>query len=325
MPYIYIMIVEFFENLRSRPISLKLRKKISAWPGYQHVPLDLRRSYLLKLRILLSLVSETLRMDRETKRRIHQTRKLKGSVSGDVLIIGNGPSSLGLTKAQLHRFRQNGGKIAVMNSFYRTNLATAIEPDYYFVGDPEYWNPTNPANKDFRSDFRAYVEGLENGCFIVQPANQSLIVEDHPRVLFLDFRSVAGLRRIARPDKPWGLPSSIAMIAIATMRFFGHKTIFFSGLDSNMHNYFFINHRNEILFDTNEYYSYSSKQKNSRRQELNAPGVHPMYNEPIRHMADLLYAQAIFFRDLYWLCKKDCVNVGNDETNDAAPRACLIP
>lgn len=263
-------------------------------------------------------------MGKPVRERISVTRRLRGTKSGEVLLIGNGPSAGGLTVSQVERFRRQGGKIAVMNSFYRSTLSKVVSPDYYFVVDPEFWKPSHEAHANFKEEFAQYVENFAAECTIVQPAGQIPILPTKHEYVFLDGRSVAGLIRIARPDKPWGLPASVAMLAIATLRFLGHSRIYFTGLDSNMHNHFFIDHKNEILFDTNEYYSYSKNQRDDNRQDAGSQGVQPVINDPIRHMADLLYAQGIFLRDLYWLCSNDCVNVGNDQTNDAAPRACLL-
>lgn len=311
--------------LHGSEFGLFIRRRITNWPGYQQVPQSrFTHALTAKLRVILSLVSETLRMDRLAKEKIRATRKLRGSESTEVLLIGNGPSSLSLNAEQIRRFRGTGGKIAVMNSFFRSSLAELLEPDYYFVGDPELWAPAHQENMSFRSDFQLYIENLSSPCLIMQPANQPPIVPNYGRYIYGDPRSVAGVLRMARPDRPWGLPASIAMVAIATLRYLGHQRIYFTGLDSNMHNFFFIDHKNEILFDTNGYHSYSVSERGSDRQEPNAPGVQRIINDPVRHMADLLYAQGIFLRDLYWLCDGICINVGNDETNDAAPRACLL-
>jgi hypothetical protein len=278
----------------------------------------------MKVRVLLSFFSVSVRLEKSFRERLSETRKLRGTKSGEVLLIGNGPSAKGLTLAQAERFKRQGGKIAVMNNYYRSELSTLISPDYYFVVDPEFWKPSHEENANFKEEFGQYIRKFAAGCTIIQGAGQTPILAAEDKYIYLDGRSVAGLVRIARPDKPWGLPASVTMLAISTLRYLGHTRIYFTGLDSNMHNHFFINHKNEILFDTNEYYSYSRNQRNDDRQDPGSPGVQPVINDPIRHMADLLYAQGIFLRDLYWLCSNDCVNVGNDQTNDAAPRACLL-
>ena len=52
----------------------------------------------------------------------------------------------------------------------------------------------------------------------------------------------------------------------------------------------------------------------------------PKYMEdwPIRKLSDVHYAQAVFLEDLKMLCGDKCINVGLDQTNDSAWRACLI-
>lgn len=319
------MLRRFLDNCYTSTLGLRIRSLLSSMHGYQQVPQNLFLDFFtLRIRVVLSLFSETVRMTSDTKGRISRTRSFKSSELGLVLLIGNGPSSLSLESSQLARFVDSGGKIAVMNSFFKTELANAIKPDYYFVADPELWQPSHKVNQEFRREFTTYVNEIDKTCWIVQPASQPQIVDNYPHYIYTDPRSIAGLKRIANPTKPWGLPPSVAMIAISSLKYFGHKKIFFTGLDSNMHNYYFVDNKNQLLFDTNGYHSYSYSARQKDRQEPNSPGTQPIINDPVRHMADLLFAQGIFLRDLYWLCEDICVNVGNDETNDAAPRACLI-
>ncbi len=319
------MISLIANRIRSSRVGLFIRSRITKWPGYQQVPQRrLTHKITMKMRVLLSFLSVSARLEKSFRERISVTRHLRGTKSGEVLLIGNGPSAGSLTLAQVERFRRQGGKIAVMNSYYRSALSTVVSPDYYFVVDPEFWKSSHEENANFKEEFAQYIENFAAECTIIQGAGQTPILSTEHKYIFLDGRSVAGLVRIARPDRPWGLPASVTMLAIATLRFLGHPRIYFTGLDSNMHNHFFINHSNEILFDTNGYYSYSKNQRDDNRQDAGSRGVQQVINDPIRHMADLLYANGIFLRDLYWLCSNDCVNVGNDQTNDAAPRACLL-
>lgn len=319
------MISAISKNIYSSRFGLSIRNRIARWPGYQQVPQDEFKDKLkMQVRTLLSLLSESLRMERFIKDRIKVTRNLRGSLQGQTLLIGNGPSAKSLTMEQIIRFRSFGGQIAVMNSFFRTPISKQVSPDFYFIADPELWSPVHEANISFREDFLKYISTFAPDCTIVQPAHQPLIISGHAKYLFTDGRSAAGLIKWTRPDKPWGLPPSVAMIAIATLKFLGFSRIYFTGLDSNMHNHFFIDYKNQIHFDTNTYYSYSDGSRSGDRQETGAAGVQPVITEPIRHMADLLYAQGIFLRDLYWLCNDSCINVGSDHTNDAAPRACLL-
>lgn len=319
------MISSMMRYIHSSRFGRSIRDRIAGWPGYQQVPQsEFKDKLKMKVRALLSLLSETLRMESFVRDRIRVTRHLRGSYKGETLLIGNGPSANSLTIEQINRFRSCGGKIAVMNSFFRMPLSKLILPDFYFIGDPEFWSPVHEANMSFGENFVNYISTFAPNCTIVQPAHQPPIISGHPKYLFADGRSVAGLIKWSRPDKPWGLPSSIAMVAIATLKFLGFSRIYFTGLDSNMHNHFFIDYKNQINFDTNTYYSYSDGTRSGDRQETGATGVQPVINDPIRHMADLLYAQGIFLNDLYSLCNDICINVGSDSTNDAAPRACLL-
>ncbi len=314
---------QLFRQIRESSAGLFIRRRIISWPGYQQVvePYSLDR-LKGKLRETLSLVSQTLIMDKETRRRIKITSNLQNSIRNDVLLIGNGPSAKFLTLSQVRNFQANGGSIAVMNNFFRSELSDSIVPDYYFLTDPEYWIPAHkhmPANI---SGLTSFIEEHLAFATVVQPAKYSPIVSSHSRYLYIDSRTTGGILRRARPDKPWGLPASVALQAIATLKFLGHTRVFFTGLDSNFVSFFMVDDLNRIYNPPEGMHFYKSENDSINIMEsLSAEPV----KESFRHIADLYYAHGIFMRDFYWLCKDNCINVGNDQTNDAAPRACLIP
>ena len=163
-------------------------------------------------------------MDRETKLRIQTTRRLRSSEKNDVLLIGSGPSAKHLTADQVEHFQNNGGSIAVMNGFFLTELSKKITVDYYFIADPCFWEERF---LEIKTEIESYVKNSRDQIIIVQPAHLKPIVENHGNYLFWDGRSRAGLVRSSRPDKPWGLPASVALYAIGTLKFLGHKRLFF--------------------------------------------------------------------------------------------------
>ncbi len=313
-----------FKIARNSKAGLQIRKLITEWPGYQQIPNPFSTdSVKAKLRESLSLISGTLVMDRATKRKILETRNLQNSKSNPVLLIGNGPSAKLLTIEQISHFKSIGGQIAVMNSFFRTDLARQIAPDYYFVVSPEFWYPKFKHSSKERDHIVEFIEKTAPNVTIVQPVIFDLIVPNHQNYIFIDGRSVQGLRRLARPDKPWGLPSSVALYAIATLKFVGHQIVYFTGLDSNFVNFFLTDDLNNVVNMAHGQHSYEIGQENY--DNLAPLNFEENLRLPFRHLADLNYAHGIFLRDMYFLCKTGCVNVGNDRTNDAAPRACLLP
>jgi hypothetical protein len=314
----------FFGKLRKSKAGVGIRQVIREWPGYQQIPnpysADSAKS---KLREMFSFISATLIMDKFTKQKIRNTRTLQNSKESPVLLIGSGPSAKFLTIEQILYFKSIGGQIAVMNSFFRTELAKQVVPDYYLIVDPDFWYPKFKNLSKDRENIVEFIEKAGPYVTIVQPAMLDPIVTNHQNYIFIDGRSVQGLRRLARPDKPWGLPPSVALYAIATLKFLGHKMVYFTGLDSNFINFFFANDLNIIVNMAHGQYSYEVDQENKDYLEPLKPEEE--LKLPFRHLADLNYAHGIFLRDMYYLCKSGCINVGNDRTNDAAPRACLLP
>ena len=239
------------------------------WPGYQEIPepksLDSTR---MRLRALLSLVSKSLTMTKDVRSKILDTRKLRNSRINDVLLIGNGPSAGGLTFANVARFQALGGSVAIMNSFYRSPLSRQVTPDYFFIGGPEFWKPIFKNNENLRKEVENYIRNFAPNVTIVQPASVPPLLPEHSKYIFLDPRSAQGLWRSARPDKPWGLPSSIAMVAIATLKFLGHRNILFTGLDSNLASFYYVGQLNNILnFEKGQHF-YSDSDSDSDLLEL---------------------------------------------------------
>lgn len=320
-----MVINRFVSHFRSNRLGRLLRGHISTWPGYQSMPGDeFFHNFKMRMRALASLISESLREQPESRRLRRSLRTYKDSETGQVLILGNGPSVRHLTLGQIQKFQESGGKIAVMNGFVESSLARSIRPDYYFVIDPDYWDENNSEGSHTKGLLTEYLKGPNSQCILVQPSNKPEISLTHENYLYIDGRSSQGLNKRALPDKPWGLPSSVAMTAISLMKYLGYSIIFFAGLDSDTYKSFFVDDLNRVMFSpTNNYfYSHVSPQAEKSRDVLS--DARGMGNWPIRHMPDVLNAAAIFMRDLHILAADRCVNVGNDTTNDSAPRACLL-
>jgi hypothetical protein len=210
-----------------------------------------------------------------------------------------------------------------MNGFLFSELSKKFLPDYYFVVDPAYWDSSNLEGVKLKNDLRAYLQSINPSCLFFQPANKNLLCPGHTNTLFIDGRVSAGLKRWSKPNRPWGLPSSVTMIAISTMKYIGFKTIYFAGLDSNSYLNFFVDDLNEVKYTSSNTYFFSQKVENVI-DFYDHPNVQSMGDWPIRHMADVFYAAAIFMRDLKELADNRCINVGHDRTNDACPRASLL-
>jgi hypothetical protein len=315
-----------FARLRDLGVFLPFRQQISKWPGYQQTH-DFTLNHHLKMigREFLGYLSETLRSSKDVKDRILRTKKLKNSLSGEVLFLGTGPSLANLTAEQLLYFRSSGGKIASLNGFMYTSIGKKIQPDFYFLGDPQIWDSDSEEDLAFRSDLQKYLLESKHEITLAIPANRTLWFQCQNKIIHWDHRNLAGLKQVGTPDKPWGLSSSVTLIGISFLKFLGYSKIFFAGLDSNMNISYFVNHLNQLVTDHSSHYEYSKASKKFMfNQEYLAPNVKDTLHTPIRNMADLYFAQAIFFRDMYWMFGDNCINVGNDLSNDAASRACLL-
>jgi hypothetical protein len=270
---------------------------------------------------MLSLISETLRESKESRLKRKGTKRLKNSKSGEVLLLGGGPSVLNLSIAQIERFQNSGGKVAVMNGFLFASLAREIRPDYYFILDPGYWD-SSELSKDFRKKLEEL--SIQFSFTLVHPSDKSSLLISNKSVIYVGGRIVSGLKRIANPYSFWGLPASTALVSIATLNFLGYKRIYFAGLDSDTYKKYFVNDLNEVLFSKDGNYFYQEPSLTQAESYDVANNILSMEGLPIRNMADVLYSCAVFMRDMAWLAQNNCVNVGNDLSNDSSPRACLI-
>ena len=318
------MFVLIFTKLRGSRLGILIRNIISEWPAYQTMPGVIHFQILkLKMRVMLSFISETLTMSQVIRRKLQSTKKLQGVFDGEILILGNGPSINNLDLEQIEAFQKFGGKVAVMNNFLLTKKKN-IEPDFIFMTYPGYWdlNRQESESRGLDANIRHLREFQK--CFLVQPAKYSNILEEESRTIFVDHRSIAGLCWVDSPVRPQASPSSVALTALSTAKYLGFQRIYFAGLDSDMYKRFFVDMLNEIYFDTSENYFYSTETKKmDDLSEKSGFGVISMEGLPVSSMSDALFAAAVFLRDFKRMNDGRFINVGGDFTNDAAPRACL--
>ena len=307
--------------IRNSSIGITLREELKNWPGYQQIN-DGRKFFRLKsqLRLTISFVSETFQMSRESRQKLKSTRLLKNSCKGKILVLGNGPSSKNISENQVRYFTSNGGKLLVMNGFINSDLSRTLKPDYYILVDPSFWDQDSFETQDFLFKFKAFAELKLQNCIIIQPAIRPKIMLEHDHYIYTDGRSLAGLCKFNQPHKPWCYPASVSLLAISTLKFLGYNEIYFAGLDADSYKNFFVNDLNTIMFDASQNYFYELSDDYSEKV---GSQIREMRDWPLRHMSDALFAAAIFFRDQREILK-NCINVGNDRTNDACSRASLI-
>ena len=303
---------------RETKLVVEIRSVIQTWPWYQHYPNESKILFYSKMyaRTLLSFFSDTIRFHSLISSRLQRTVALEKSESGDVLLIGNGPSAQSLTVEEINYFKSTGGKIAVMNNFWASELSEAFSPDYYFIADSDYWTE-DESNHRANIALKNYFQHRGQFTELIQPATKEPFAGFRHSYIYFDSRNLAGIRKYISPVKPWCLTESVTLKSIAMLNFLGFRSVYFTGLDSVISRSFFVDDMNVIRWNIDKHYFYDNE-KVSKNQHTHQP-VTPFF----RNFADILIADGIFRLDFYKVAK-NCINVGQDQTNDTSPRACLL-
>ncbi len=311
-------IVNYF---RESPVSILIRETISRWPSYQSVPTGKVVFVIkLKIRVLLSLLSQILRTSLSDWKIILSARKIKGVYqSSEILVIANGPTVLTLDTTRLVRFKSQGGFIAVMNGFVYSTISHQLIPDFYFLMDPTTWS--EESSPGFRKKLADYIEANPD-VTIVQPLNLPRIIPEHKKFLFVSPFCVSGLVKSTNPFTAWGLASSTALVSLGCVKFMGFRRIYFAGLDGDSYRGFKIDDFNQLYFgpDSHRFYQ-SEKLIDNTDSDLNAFFIP---RNLLTNMADVLHAEAILRRDFSLISGGHFINVSGGDANDLGPRACLI-
>lgn len=291
-----------------------LRSFVRNAPQYQHMP---DRKFFWNLwRIFagfLYYLKQRFLFGRVTNERIEIWRSKRESNRGlPALIIGNGPSQNCLTIEQIKRLKEYGAKIFVMNSFDKTSISSEFSPDYYFLLDPIYEDESNPE----RSKTLRYIEENARTTLIVSSLSD-IDLGENSRTLYINGISAVGLWKRTSPILPNTHPQGVLFSALELASYFGHSPIYVTGVDNSFYMHHFHNQCGEIFVQSKGLHSYF----NEESEKL------PVIPYLTRSMADVLYAHAVFLRDLKEFgSDKNVVNVGlSDFTNDAFPFGCLLP
>jgi hypothetical protein len=108
--------------------------------------------------------------------------------------------------------------------------------------------------------------------------------------------------------------------AISFLSFLGYKPIYVNGLDASFHTTISVNKANEMFMHIDKLYG---DQKDEyifdRSPQINTSNR----DVPPRSVSELLAAESVMLRDLNFYSHHGLVNIGDDTTNDALPRASL--
>ena len=260
--------------------------------------------YYLKVQILFAFKS---------RGRTNKIRKLKDTKRGQpVLIIGNGPSTNSISVDQIKALQGRGGEVICMNSYDRNRFSETVVPNYYFLIDPTY-------EQDQFIEKNSTVEYLNKNpeIHLVESslANTNLGVLNNR--LYINGISAVGLWKSDSPLRPNTYPQGVLFSALKFAVHLGYSPIYLIGVDNSHYLHHYHNQMGEILIKTNGLHSYTD-------EGVGEVGKTNPYLTS--SMSDVLYAHAVFLRDLRKFGRgRKIINVGlSDTTNDAFPFGCLL-
>ena len=292
-----------------------LRSFVRNAPQYQHMPnhMILGKTWQWLAGFIYFLKQEILYFPKSIKR-MRTLRKMRNvKKNTPVLIIGNGPSLATLTSAQVKKLKLQNGEVITMNNYDKTSISTEIIPEFHFLLDPEY----QKVELDARKSIQTYLESHPE----IQLIQSSLVPVDFnwtKRSLFVNGIQAVGLWKSDSPLKANTYPQGVLFSALKFAHFLGYSPIYVTGIDNSFYKNHLHNQIGSIVIDTDGLHSYSDEAEG--KYEKTIPFL-------TRNMSDVLFAHAIFLRDLKKFSKgKTIVNVGlSDHTNDAFPFGCLLP
>ncbi|CAN2246488.1 hypothetical protein MCEMKE45_01372 [Candidatus Planktophila vernalis] len=230
-----------------------------------------------------------------------------------VLIVGNGPSSATLTSAQVKKLKLQNGEVITMNNYDKIPISSEIIPEFHFLLDPEYQKAERDASKSIQTYLKSHPE--------IQLIQSSLVPDNFNWTnisLFVNGIQAVGLWKSDSPLKANTYPQGVLFSALKFAHFLGYSPIYVTGIDNSFYKNHLHNQNGTIIIDTDGLHSYSDEAEGKYTKTI------PFLT---RNMSDVLFAHAIFLRDLKRFGKgKTIVNVGlGDHTNDAFPFGCLLP
>jgi hypothetical protein len=243
----------------------------------------------------------------------------RNKFQGEVLLLGNGPSIDSIKIEQIKYFRKSGGKIANVNSFVLDSRINVLEPDFYFLTDPLFWDKDK--NSQLILNLKIYLQKNPN-CILVQPTNKEKVIESHSSYSYIDVRpSILKKKSKMNVFSRNNLSYSVILSAIMALKNFGFNRIYFAGIESDIYKHIYVDELNRLILQNSFYLGITSNK--STKEMLQSQDGEPTRSNPLRDMRDALYASAHFLND-FRIVSKGCINVGNDKSNDTCPRATLL-
>ena len=300
---------------KSLKISSILRSLVRNAPQYQHMPSGtiFAKSWQWLAGFAYFLKQEMFHFQK-SRIRLKILRQMKNTKRGlPVLIIGNGPSSTTLMPEQVLKLRLQKADVISMNNYDKMAISSKITPNFHFLLDPEY----QKVELEERKSIQIYLESHPE----IQLVQSSLVpspMDWTRRVIFVNGIQAVGLWKSDSPLKANTYPQGVLFSALKFAHFLGYSPIYVTGIDNSFYKNHLHNQFGSIFIDTVKLHSYDDEAAEKYAKTI------PYLT---RSMSDVLFAHAIFLRDLKKFGKgKSIINVGlTDFTNDAFPFGCLLP
>lgn len=292
-----------------------LRSFVRNAPQYQHMPdhAILGKIWQWLAGFLYFLKQEILYFPKSAKR-LRSLRQMRNTKKNKpVLIIGNGPSAITVTKEHIKKLKLRNADVITMNNYDKTAISDEIIPEFHFLLDPEYQREEFDGRKSIVTYLASHPE--------IQVIQSSLVPAEligNQKPLFVNGIQAVGLWKSDSPLKANTYPQGVLFSALKFAHFLGYSPIYVTGIDNSFYKNHLHNQIGTIVIDTNGLHAYSDESNGKFAKTI------PFLT---RNMSDVLFAHAIFLQDLRKFGKgKTIVNVGlSDYTNDAFPFACLLP
>jgi hypothetical protein len=184
-----------------------------------------------------------------------------------IIILGNGPS-LKQTLEQHLPFVMNKKKLCV-NAFVESNDYQKIQPDFYVLVDPAFWE------KNVRADLRVIRDRIIKSIFnltnwnliLLIPfearSNQTFVSEicknDNIKIIYFNKTTISGLSWFSHFcfKKNLGIPrpQNVLIPSLMLSINMGFKSIFLAGADHSWHQNLIVNDQNELCLNDPHFYN----------------------------------------------------------------------
>ncbi len=294
---------------------------IAKLPEYQSIP-EISITYIFKQRTRLFLLyfGSLIFTNGKQRKKLRITKKMKNTKTGrSIILCASGPGGDKLLKDLISKdISLKDIDIAVVNSFYKSIFSDRISPKYYFVSDPYFWEDTPAADKS-RKGIKHFLNNNPLCSLVVPFLNEPL--GDSSQTFYINNLVYFKKSKRLSPIRGNLVPSSVVFHAISFLSYLGYRPIFVNGLDASFHTAISVNNANEMFIHSDKLYGeQKAKDLFDTKQVIN------LTNREIipRSVSELLVSESIMLRDLNLYSNHGLVNIGDDITNDAIPRASLF-